>query len=93
VHRFANTSDVVATIGHILGLEALSNLDRFGRPLTDVFAASPDTTPYTALVPAQRRDEVNQDSTGVAILNRQLDLSREDPANEALFQTASSGGC
>jgi DNA-binding beta-propeller fold protein YncE len=85
VHRFANTSDVVATIGHILGLEALSNLDRFGRPLTDVFAASPDTTPYTALVPAQRRDEVNQDSTGVAILNRQLDLSREDPANEALF--------
>jgi hypothetical protein len=85
VHRFANTTDVLATIDRILGLGAMSNFDRFGRPLTEVFAATPDTTPYTALTPSVPRGEINRDSTKAARLSARLDLSREDRADEALF--------
>jgi YVTN family beta-propeller protein len=85
IHRFANTSDVVATIGRILGLGPLSNFDRFGRPLLDVFATKSDTTAYTAILPAQSRAETNRDSTSVASLSRRLDLSREDRADPSLF--------
>ena len=85
VHRFANTTDVLATIDRILGLGAMSNFDRFGRPLVEGFAATPDTRPYTALIPSVPRDEVNRDSTKVARLSARLDLSREDSADQALF--------
>ena len=51
VHRFANTTDVIATIDRILTLGALSKYDYFGRPLTGVYAAKPDPTPYVALRP------------------------------------------
>ena len=85
VHRFANTTDVLATIDRILRLGALSNFDRFGRPLTGVFAATPDTTPFTALTPSVNRGEVNRDSTRVARLSALLDLSREDRADQGLL--------
>jgi DNA-binding beta-propeller fold protein YncE len=84
-HRFANTTDVLATIDRILGLGALSQFDEFGRPLADVFAASADTSSYTALVPQVRLDERNAEATPLAGLSRGLDLSREDRADEALF--------
>jgi hypothetical protein len=84
-HRFANTTDVVATIDRILHLGAMSQFDQFGRPLTEVFGATLDTTAYTALLPAVPLGEVNAPHTTAAILSRQLDLSEEDRANEALF--------
>jgi YVTN family beta-propeller protein len=84
-HRFANTTDVVATIDRILHLGAMSQFDHFGRPLTEVFGATPDTTAYAALLPAVPLDEVNASHTTAAVLSRQLDLSEEDRANEALF--------
>src|SRR4029077_16913744 len=37
VHRFANTTDVLATIDRVLHLGALSKYDAFGRPLDRVF--------------------------------------------------------
>ena len=86
VHRrFANTTDVLATIDAILHLGAMSKFDRFGRPLTDVFASTPDTAAYSALVPGVSMTEVNTDSTRAARLSRGLDLRREDLADEALF--------
>jgi YVTN family beta-propeller protein len=84
-HRFANTTDVIATIDRILQLGALSRFDHFGRPLAEAFAAMPDTTAYTALVPSVPMDELNPDSTGAARLSRRLDFSREDRADVALF--------
>jgi len=83
-HRFANTSDVVATIDRILHLGAMSRFDCFGRPL-DVFDARPDTSAYTALLPGVPRTETNRDSTRLAALSRRLDFSREDAADFALF--------
>ena len=85
VHRFANTTDVLATIDRILGLGSLSKFDHYGRPLTGVFAERPDTSAYTALTPRVNMTEVNADTTSTAMLSRRLDLSGEDRADEALF--------
>jgi len=85
VHRFANTTDVIATIDRILTLGALSKYDYFGRPLTGVYAAKPDSTPYVALRPQVPLTEVNPPNTAVARLSRGLDLTAEDRADESLF--------
>jgi YVTN family beta-propeller protein len=85
MHRFVNTTDVIATIDQALHLGALSKFDRFGRPLGDVFAEKPDTSPYVAIVPGVSRHEINSDSTVAARLSRDLDFRREDQADFALF--------
>jgi hypothetical protein len=85
VHRFANTSDVVATIVQVLRLGSLSNFDRFGRPLADVFGATADTSAYVALMPTQSRFELNPKATTLGMLSRQLDLSEVDRADMDLF--------
>ena len=84
-HRFANTTDVLATIDRILHLGSLSQFDHFGRPLADDFGERPDTSGYTALIPAQSLTEVNPGRTVAARLSRRLDLRREDRSDPALF--------
>lgn len=83
VHRFTNTTDVVATIDRALGLGALSKFDRHARPLT--FAGAADLSPYAAIVPGVSMSERNPDHTTGAIMSRDLDLSREDRADARLF--------
>jgi YVTN family beta-propeller protein len=85
MHRFANTTDVLATIDLALGFGALSHFDYFGRPLTWGFTSAADTTSYTALRPKVSMDERNPDHTRIAFLSRRLDFSREDRADEGLF--------
>ncbi|HUO52909.1 MAG TPA: bifunctional YncE family protein/alkaline phosphatase family protein [Gemmatimonadaceae bacterium] len=88
VHRFTNTSDVIATIVDILHLPPLSQFDFYGRPLRGIFADSADLTPYAALVPAQRLDERNPPAAGRGTASRgapQLDLSAADRADEDAF--------
>ena len=62
-HRFANTTDVLATIEEILGLGTLSQFDHFGRPLHEIWRNTPDLRPYVALTPAVSLDEVNPPAT------------------------------
>jgi hypothetical protein len=85
IHRFANTTDVVAAIEDILGLGRLSKFDYFSRPLTDVFAAAPDLRPYQAVKPTARMEELNPAQTAAAILSQDIDLSAPDRVNDALF--------
>lgn len=85
IHRFANTTDVVAAIEDILGMDRLSKFDYFSRPLADVFAEKPDMAPYTALQPEWDRNEVNPPQTAAARLSEGIDLSRPDRVNDALF--------
>ncbi len=85
VHRFANTSDVIATIDRVLGLGSLSNFDFFGEPLVEVFAAKADPAPYVAIEPPISRLETNPVKTKLGRLNRKLDLRKEDRADEDLF--------
>jgi YVTN family beta-propeller protein len=99
VHRFANTTDVLATIEEILGLATLSQFDTFGRPLRNIFAATPDLTPYHALVPKQPLTDVNPKppaASGAAQKSLTLDWSAPDAApaaalNQILWQTLKPG--
>ncbi len=85
VHRFANTTDVLRTIEELLGLDALSQFDYFGRPLRDIWSRSADVRPYKTLVPAVRLDERNPSGTRDALESAALDLSIEDVAEEEPF--------
>ncbi|HYL04552.1 MAG TPA: bifunctional YncE family protein/alkaline phosphatase family protein [Thermoanaerobaculia bacterium] len=96
VHRFANTTDVLATIEEILGLDTLSQFDTFGRPLRGIFAAAPDLAPYQALVPAQPLTDVNPPDAPAAQKSLRLDFSAPDAApaaelNEILWRTLKGG--
>jgi hypothetical protein len=83
IHRFANTTDVLATIGGILHLAPMSQFDYFGRPLASVFAATPDPRPYAALTPEVSLEERNPPDSTRAMMP--LDLRREDPPQEDRF--------
>ena len=85
IHRFANTTDVVAAIEDILGLGQLARLDYFSRPLSDVFAATPDLAPYSAIVPRANMEEMNPPKTAAARMSDGLDLSGPDRIDDALF--------
>jgi hypothetical protein len=85
VHRFVNTTDVLATIEEILRLGALSPYDHFGRPLREVFATAPDTSPYTALAPSVPLTEMNPAAGRDAGASARLDLHTEDAADEDEF--------
>jgi YVTN family beta-propeller protein len=85
IHRWTNTTDVLRTIEEILGMQSLSQFDFYGRPLRDIWASTPDLTPYTALTPATSLDAVNPASGRGAQQSRGLDLDIEDMADMNLF--------
>jgi len=85
VHRFVNTTDVVATIEEILGLPSLSQFDHFGRPLREVFRPEADLRPYAALTPGQSMDEMNPSQGSIAKDSLGLDLRKVDVADMDLF--------
>jgi hypothetical protein len=85
IHRFANTTDVIATIADILHLGSLSQFDHFGRPLAGIFADDADLTPYTVLVPDVPLDERNPAGTRGALESERLELGQEDRSDDDLF--------
>jgi hypothetical protein len=96
VHRFVNTTDVLRTMEEILGLDALSQFDYFGRPLRDIWSDTPDLTPWTTSTPAVSLTEKNPAGTREASESAALDLRLEDMADEArlngiLWRTARPG--
>lgn len=84
-HRFANTTDVLATIERILNLGTLSHFDYYGRPLTDIWAAEPDLRPFDFLTPAVSLAERNPPNTRGARESRRLDLDEEDESDDDDF--------
>jgi DNA-binding beta-propeller fold protein YncE len=85
VHRFVNTTDVLATMEEILGLGKLSKFDYYGRPLREVFTDKPDLTPYVALKPQHPLNELNPPKSATAKASLELDLDRVDAADEETF--------
>jgi DNA-binding beta-propeller fold protein YncE len=81
VHRFINTTDVLATMEEILGLGSLSQFDHYGRPMRGVFAGKPDLTPYDAMKPAVPLDEKNPESAQ-SKQTALLDFSRADAIDD-----------
>ena len=87
VHRFVNTTDVVAAIEDILGMGRLSKFDYFSRSLADIFAPAPDLSPYDAIIPTQDLNEKNLPNTAAARLSESLDLSAPDRVDDQLYNS------
>jgi len=85
IHRFANTTDVVAAIEDILGLDRLSKFDYFSRSLADVFSETPKLAPYSALLPQVDMHEMNPSQGPAAQMSEGLDLRAADRSDDALF--------
>jgi DNA-binding beta-propeller fold protein YncE len=85
IHRFVNTTDVLATVEEILGLERLSKFDYYGHPLREVFTDTANLTPFTTLKSEQPLDELNTAKTASAQASLELDLDRVDAADEDAF--------
>jgi hypothetical protein len=85
IHRFANTSDVLATIEDILGLGRMSQFDHYGRPLREIWETTPDLSPYTALTPSVSLKEVNPKRGAMAEASKKLTLKTEDASDDDVF--------
>src|SRR6202035_1533406 len=82
VHRFANTTDVLATIEDILGLGRMSQFDHYERPLRQIWETTPDHTPYSALTPSVSLKEVNRRVGAMAEEPKRLALNVEDASDD-----------
>jgi YVTN family beta-propeller protein len=85
VHRWTNTTDVIATMEDILGLGQLSQFDFYGRPLREIWSDTPELRPYVALVPEQRLDARNPQGGPGSREAATLDFRFEDVAEEDGF--------
>ncbi len=85
LHRFANTTDVLATIEEILGLEPMSQFDRFGRPLREIWSDRSDLRPYVALTPSQSLTQLNVATGPDARASEAMDLTRADRIDDDQF--------
>jgi hypothetical protein len=85
IHRFVNTTDMLATIEEILGLGALSQFDHYGHPLHDVWRDKPDLTPYVAIVPTHSLKDVNAPRAVGARESLHFDLADADKIDDAQF--------
>jgi DNA-binding beta-propeller fold protein YncE len=85
VHRFLNTTDVIAAIEDILGMGRLSKFDYFSRSLSDIFGATPDLTPFDAIKPTQDLNDKNPQNTPAARLSEGLDFSAVDRVDDQAY--------
>jgi DNA-binding beta-propeller fold protein YncE len=85
VHRFINTTDVVAAIEDILGMGRLSKFDYFSRSLEDLFAPKANLAPYDPMLPKQDLNEKNPPNTTAARMSEGLDLSQPDRVDDQLY--------
>jgi len=63
----------------------MSQFDRFGRPLREIWETTPDLTPYVALRSSVPLDQKNPPRTALAEASKKLVLDRVDMADEDLF--------
>ena len=85
LHRFVNTTDVLATIEELLDLPPLSHFDRFGRPLREIWRDAPDLAPYVALASKQPLGQLNVATGPDARRSEAIDLRVADRIDEASF--------
>ena len=80
-----STSSMLRTMELILGLGPMSQFDAAARPMYHSFRERPDFTPYEHVVPKVDLGERNVAGAWGADLSEKLDLSREDAADDLLF--------
>lgn len=80
-----STTSLLRTMELILGLKPMSQFDAAARPMYHSFQAKPDATPYTHIIPKADRDAVNVAGAWGADLSEKFDLTKEDQADDLLF--------
>ena len=85
MHRFINTTDVIAAIEDLLGMGRLSKFDYFSRSLADIFTSTPNLTPFDAIMPKQDLNERNPPNTAAARMSEGLDLSAPDRVDDGVY--------
>ncbi|MEW4568729.1 bifunctional YncE family protein/alkaline phosphatase family protein [Tautonia sp. JC769] len=80
-----STSSMLRTMELILGLEPMSQFDAAARPMYASFRPEADPRPYDHLPARIDLEEVNLPTAWGAELSERLDLTREDAADDLLF--------
>jgi DNA-binding beta-propeller fold protein YncE len=80
-----STSSLLRTMELILGLRPMSQFDAAARPMYASFQAKPDFTPYRHVKAEVDRNETNKPGVWGAALSERLDLSKEDAADDLVF--------
>jgi hypothetical protein len=66
VHTQYNQTSLIRTIGLILGLKPMHELDAIATPMSDCFTGVPDYKPWRAVPAIQRLDEMNPSPVAMA---------------------------
>ena len=80
-----STSSMLRTMELILGLQPMSAYDAAARPMYNCFQAKPDYRPYKHLVPQTDLNAKNVAGAWGQDLSEQFDLTKEDRADDLLF--------
>jgi len=84
VHTRYDQYSVIRTMELILGMQPLSVFDAVATPMYDVFTATPDVTPYVAIMPEQDIKAVNPAGAANAALSAALPYDRLDRVPQQL---------
>lgn len=85
-NTFYSTASMLRTMELILGLQPMSQYDAGARPMYNTFLSTPDLTPYTCRpVSEEMRSQRNSPDAWGGELSAQLDLTKEDAADDILF--------
>ena len=80
-----STASMLRTMELILGLKPMSQFDAAARPMYHSFTAKPDTAKYKAEKPKTDLDAVNKPGVFGAAQSEKFDLTKEDQADDLLF--------
>jgi YVTN family beta-propeller protein len=80
-----STASMLRTMELILGLKPMSQFDAAARPMYASFRAKADETPYTHVVPLVDLKEKNTRTAWGAKLSEKFDFTKEDAADDLLF--------
>jgi DNA-binding beta-propeller fold protein YncE len=80
-----STSSMLRTMELILGLQPMSQFDAAARPLYHAFQPKPDVRPYAHVVPQTDLKAKNEPTAWGAQRSAELDLSKEDAADDIVF--------
>ena len=85
VSDMLSTSGILRTMELILGLSPMSQFDAAARPLYSCFMGEPDLTPYVCKPATWPLDEINTADAWGSQRSLELDLAKEDAADDLLF--------
>ncbi|MDX1964263.1 MAG: bifunctional YncE family protein/alkaline phosphatase family protein [Pirellulales bacterium] len=80
-----STASMLRSMGLILGLKPLSQFDAAATPMYHSFTAQPDLTPFKHLPAQVDLNELNMPGVYGAAESEKLDLSKEDAADDLVF--------